>query len=320
MSDDFKPDTIWRLQSQLNIQGLTKALKHADPAIRKRAAAALRTTNARDALPALREALAHEQDAEARLSIAAAIEALTDKTDTSEEEAIPAGAVDQNTPLGIYITRLQSKNPIEVAAAARELGELGDKIAVEPLMLLFKDASVSMQVRLAVAEALLKLESAPVEVTLLANLRSQDWEIRRKAAAILGQLKADWSVQPLAKALGDPHPVVRKTARAALKHIDTPAARQVLIRYQQYLNQQREAGNDDPTRPALPPTGLLPRRSRDAGNAKGGLLNRVRGEGEKAESAPLPGEKIHLDPTQPLDPKVIEEIDRLRNKAKPKDE
>jgi hypothetical protein len=75
---------------------------------------------------------------------------------------------------------------------------------------------------------LIKLESAPVEVTLLAALRNPDWRIRRNATAVLGQLHADWAVHPLIAALRDEQEIVRRTAYAALKRIGTTEALQAI--------------------------------------------------------------------------------------------
>lgn len=226
---DFKPD-IWRLQAQLNTQGLVEALSNHDAGIRRRAAAALRALGAVKAIPALRAVLQHEQEEETRAHILAALEALEQEqerqnnpaaTDTSEQPAV-------ETELQRLIRQLKSDNPDQVIEAATALGQLKNKEAVAPLVLLFNDHELSIKVRLVVAEALLHLESAPVEVALLGALRSPEWRIRRNGIAILGQLKADWAVEPLANALADPHDIVRRTAYAALKHINTPDALKAL--------------------------------------------------------------------------------------------
>jgi hypothetical protein len=226
--DEFKPD-IWQLQSQFNIQGLVRALGHEDKNIRKRAAAALRTMGAKEALPALRVAFSAEEDTNTRMIIATAIEML--KADMPEEEKPPRVATSALSGASLVerlVERLNSDKPDIIAKTVQQLGDLGDKSAVEPLILLFNDHTKTIQVRLSVAEALLKLEAAPVEVALLGNLRHADWHIRRNGAAILGQLRAEWAIQPLARALNDAHPIVRRTARAALKHIGTPESRKAL--------------------------------------------------------------------------------------------
>lgn len=234
MSDN-KPDNIWRLQAQFDIQGLVQALKDPSPAIRKRAAAALRTIHATQAVPMLKAVLRVESDPDTRVSILSAIESLDAQTDTLKDPSSNTPATPQVTtpdsPLKQLMEQLKDPNSQVVVAAAQKLGELGDKNAVVALILQFNDLNSPIQVRLAMAEALIKLESAPVEVALLANLRHPEWHIRRNGAAILGQLKAEWAIEPLGKALGDPHPTVRKTALAALKYIGTPEARKTLARY-----------------------------------------------------------------------------------------
>lgn len=228
MHDDSKPD-IWQLQAKYDIQGLVKALSSKDAAIRRRAAAALRALGAREALPALRTAFKAEEDPETRFAIATTIEALTKESKqpsgqekTSAEPAIQDGATIR------LIEKLRTGKPDEIVEAAHALGERGKKIAVEPLVLLLNDSNQSIQVRLAVAEALLKLDSVPVKATLKENLFHTDWHIRRNGAAILGQLRAEWAVDDLARILRDPHPVVRRTARSALKYIGTPESRKAL--------------------------------------------------------------------------------------------
>ncbi|MEZ4671045.1 MAG: HEAT repeat domain-containing protein [Anaerolineae bacterium] len=97
-------------------------------------------------------------------------------------------------------------------------------MAVEALMVTFNNRNLSARVRLAAAEALIRLQSPTADIALLAALRSERWSVRRSAAAVLGQMDADWAVEPLIKALQDPYEVVRRTARAALEHIGTPEA------------------------------------------------------------------------------------------------
>lgn len=255
-----KPDHIWRLQAQFDIKGLVMALKDPSPATRKRAAAALRTIGAIQALPALKYVVSMETDPDARLSMLSAIDALNDATDGTDTEPPAQSEVDR---LGELLT---DSDPIVAIKAAQALAELGDKTAVVPLILAFNNPTTPIHVRLAVAEALLKLESAPVEVALLANLRHQDWEIRRNGAAILGQLRAEWAIEPLGKALGDPHPTVRKTALAALKYIGTPDARKVVARFATTIARTAPTeSNADSTpvrQPMHDPTLAMPQRSR----------------------------------------------------------
>jgi HEAT repeat protein len=124
---------------------------------------------------------------------------------------------------------VQTGTPQQIAQAANRLADLKERRAVEPLVIAFNNAALPDAIRLTVAEALLRLESAPVEVALLGALRSDRWRVRRNAAAILGQLSASWAVVPLIRILtGDEHEVVRKTAYAALRRINTPDAQSAL--------------------------------------------------------------------------------------------
>lgn len=202
------------------------ALRSDDAGIRRRAAAALRTIGAVNAIPALKQALDRERDPETRSNIVATLAALElEKDRTGDEAKIDQARVAEVETL---IQQLSHTQPEKVIAAALKLGEMHDKRAVEPLIVLFNNAAVAVNVRLAIAEALIKLESAPVEVALLKALRSPNWRVRRNGAAILGQVRADWAVPPLISALKDENETVRQTARAALKHINSPEARAAL--------------------------------------------------------------------------------------------
>ena len=135
-----------------------------------------------------------------------------------------------------------------------------DKTAVEPLVVLFNDPRTPTRIRLAVAEALLKLEGAPTEVALLAALRSEDWHIRRNSAAILGQIRATWAIEPLARAaLRDKRNVVRRTARAALRYIGTPQALKALKTIRTAMQKSQATKSPPPagSPPKVPQTDVL---------------------------------------------------------------
>ncbi|MBN2305805.1 MAG: HEAT repeat domain-containing protein [Anaerolineae bacterium] len=207
---------VWQLQSRRDTHGLISALAYPDPEIRQRAATALRALDTVQAVPALKAALRHETNEQTRHSLAAAIHELDHRTDVG-------GLVNARDVNGLIKT-LRSRHPQNVIAAAHALGKLGDRMAVEPLVILFHNAAAPPAVRLAAAEALLDLQSAPAVVTLLGALRRDSWQVRRNAAAVLGQIQAVWAVEPLAAALHDSHPVVRRTAAAALRRIGTADA------------------------------------------------------------------------------------------------
>lgn len=207
---------IWLLQTKRDIDGLIAALRYPDPVVRRGAVAALRALSAWQAVPALQAQLAVENDWQVHAAISAALQYL--------DHDLHVEIMIRNRDVRGLIKMLNSPRSDDVITACEALGQLGDRNAAEPLIMIFRNLMQPAKVRLAAAEALLKLESAPAVVTLLAALRRNDWQVRRNAAAVLGQLKAVWATEPLIQALKDPSPIVARTAAAALKHIGTPEA------------------------------------------------------------------------------------------------
>ncbi|MCQ3932401.1 MAG: hypothetical protein DPW16_18285 [Chloroflexi bacterium] len=214
---------IWKLQAEKDIKGLIAALQHLDPDIRKRSAAALRVLGNPEAVFALARALERERNSDVRDHLAAAIEYLDQ--DTLVESLIE----NQNVP-GL-IEMLASPRIEDVIRAARALGQINDQRATEPLVTLFRNPVVADEVRLAAAEALLELKSAPAVVTLLAALRKNNWRVRHNAAAVLGQLNATWATGPLIKCLEDEHAWVRGTAADSLGRFNNPRALKAVTEY-----------------------------------------------------------------------------------------
>lgn len=239
---------IWQMQTSGDVESLTTALRHPDPGVRQRAAAALRTLGAWHVVPALENALAIENDWKAHAAISAAIAYLG--RDVHIEQMI------KNKDVKGLAKMLASSRLEDVITASEALGTIGDRTATESLIIVFRNPFAPSKARLAAAEALLKLESAPAVVTLLRALRRDDWAVRRNAAAVLGQLQATWAVEPLIEALKDPVPIVRKTAEAALRRMDVPEANDALKKYEE----DSKAGSTKPL-PELPPD------KRDAGGA-----------------------------------------------------
>jgi len=210
------PPDIMQMQRQNNIDGLIEALQYPDPNVRRHAVASLRLLAVWYAVPALTSALAAEADWQTHRAIVETIEYLDH--DVHLENIVKSKDVRGLAKM------LNSPRADDVVLACRTLGELGSMLAVEPLIILFRNPLVTPKIRLAAAEALLKLKSAPALVSLLGALRSMDWQARRNAASVLGQIRAVWAVDPLISALGDNTPVVRRAAAGALRRIATPEA------------------------------------------------------------------------------------------------
>lgn len=242
--NDFLPD-IWRLQANSDVDGLCQALTNADATIRKKAAAALRALGAFSAIAALEAALDRETDPETRSTILAALSILQqekERKDLNPQETMEMLVLRTIDPeVQRLIDDINGTDNLKAIRAAQALGDKSAKEAVEPMVIRFNSPKTPIIVRLALAEALLKLESAPVEVALLGALRSPEWQVRRNSAAILGQLRAAWAVEPLAKAMFDSNEIVRKTAYAALKRINTPQAqRAIQIVRERYAQKARQ--------------------------------------------------------------------------------
>jgi hypothetical protein len=210
---------VWRMQAESDTKGLVAALKDTNPQKRRAAATALRTLSATTAIPGLQDALTLESDPELREVFVSTLEFLFAQNNSSQ--TAPTG---DNRNIVRLIARLSANHTEQAVRAAQELGDSREKLTVEALMLTFNNRKLAARVRLAVAEALLKLQSATAEISLLAALRSEKWMVRRNAAAVLGQLESDWAVEPLVQALHDPIEAVRRVARAALERISTPEA------------------------------------------------------------------------------------------------
>lgn len=325
---DFNTD-IWRLQAQLDIQGLIGALSHDDADIRKRAAAALRTLGAVESLPVLKQVLETEINPDTRSHILASIESLEEETEKRQTGRLQLKneTLSKDETLNHLIQQLKSDKPETVEEAAKKLADLQDKQAVEPLVVLFNDPTVAIKVRLAVAEALLKLESAPVEVALLGALRSNEWRVRRNGAAILGQLRADWAIEPLSKALRDDNELVRRTAYAALRYIGTPEAQQAVkdaverakkrkAKRTQQLKTLESASQPAESTPTSDETSKhdLPTESVESSTpTNDGKISWPKRDQEATE----------LAPTKPLNPDILDEAkaryENLKNEQQPDD-
>ncbi|MCE7948645.1 MAG: HEAT repeat domain-containing protein [Chloroflexi bacterium CFX4] len=299
---------IWLLQTKRDVDGLIAALRYTDPSVRRGAVAALRALSAWQAVPALQAQLIIENDWQVHAAISAALQYL--------DHDLHVELMVKNRDVRGLTKMLNSVRHEDIITACEALGDLGDRHAAEPLIMVFRNLAQPAKVRLAAAEALIKLESAPAVVTLLAALRRNDWQVRRNAAAVLGQLKAVWATEPLINALKDPSPIVAKTAAAALKYIGTPEA---------VLAAKQFEAAQPPSEPAAQPrsstsrlatrtqTGGLPRRETDKLQTTTVTAAPTERSGG---TAPLPKLPDHKVDTRPLPPPPAPEPRRFSTLSK----
>lgn len=207
------------MQTQSDIRGLITTLADPNPLTRRAAATALRALLSPAAIPGVQDALLRETDPAVREVLVTTLELLFAQKNADE----PSPTSDNHNIVRL-IARLGAGHTEQAVRAAQELGDRREKLTIEALLLTFNKRSLSPRVRLAAAESLIKLQSATAEISLLAALRSEKWMTRRNAAGILGQIQADWAVEPLMKAVRDPIEAVRRVARSALERIGTPEA------------------------------------------------------------------------------------------------
>ena len=210
---------------------LIQVLDHPDAKIRSRIITAMRILGSSKAIQPLKRLMESEDDAQVMISIISTLDFLTANENQSTGKPQPQSRVER------LIDHLSGEDTDIAIQAVNSLAEIRDMTIVPQLILTFRNRKRPPSVRLAVANALLALGSAPSEVTLLAALRSSKWNLRRNGAAILGHLKADWAVKPLAEALHDTNHMVSMTAQSALRRIATPEARQILLENKKKLAQ-----------------------------------------------------------------------------------
>ena len=114
------------------------------------------------------------------------------------------------------------------SGAARSLGWIGDKRAVEPLIKALGDKYE--YVRNSAVDALGEIGDKRAVEPLIKALGDEDWSVRYNAAEALGKIGDKRAVEPLIKALGDKHVVIRNSAAIALGKIGDKRAVEPLIK------------------------------------------------------------------------------------------
>ena len=119
------------------------------------------------------------------------------------------------------IFALQHKDPTVQYDAAEALGEIGDNLAIEPLLVALKNDETG-GVRWKAAEALSKL-GTPAVAGLINALQHDDEDVRWKAAIALGEIGDPKAIPSLINLLGDDDRYVRGRSAFALSMIGEPA-------------------------------------------------------------------------------------------------
>lgn len=120
-------------------------------------------------------------------------------------------------------------DPVVRAAAGRALGRLGAREAVPDLIKALDDASAD--VRVVAAAALWRLPDPAATDPLLAHVKDQDKSVREWAALALGVIADRKAVPELVRMLGDPERSVRLAALRSLGRIGDPEGMDPLVKY-----------------------------------------------------------------------------------------
>src|SRR5690606_30563188 len=123
-------------------------LESDDPGIRKRAAAALRTLGATSAVPTLKGIIDKESDPDTRAHVLAALEQLTNEQTVDEDTQDASKPMLEQNRISRLVAELGHSDPKRVIAATRELALQDDRLAAEPLVMLFNDSGKPNNVRL----------------------------------------------------------------------------------------------------------------------------------------------------------------------------
>jgi len=114
--------------------------------------------------------------------------------------------------------------------AARDLGEIGNARAAEPLVQVLKNRSEYEGVQETAVHALVKIGAGAVKPLIDAlKDKDEDWEVRRKAAEVLVEIGDERAVEPLIENLKDEEWHVRTYSARALGDIGYERAVEPLI-------------------------------------------------------------------------------------------
>jgi len=134
-----------------------------------------------------------------------------------------------------------AKDSIVRAKAVKALGNIRDLRVVEPLIQALKDEHWDVRRR---AAWVLGNMGEPAVEPLLQALEDEHWDVRRKAAWALGNIRDARAIEPLIQALRDEYPDVRRQAArslAALTVLSEGIAKSMIHDYELNLEAQDRA-------------------------------------------------------------------------------
>ena len=207
----FKPN-VGRMKEKRDIDGLAKALKHKDVAIRRGAAEALGHLRDARAVEPLIQAL-NDADTDVRRSAAQALEDMKDAraveplvqtlndedTDVRRNVAYALGHLGDRRAIEPLVQILKHSDKDDRRKAASALGEIKDAAAIEPLIEALKDEDSN--VRWTAVQVLRRSGDPRALEALIQALKNRD--VRLDAAYALKEMEVRRAVEPLIEALKD---------------------------------------------------------------------------------------------------------------------
>lgn len=215
---------------------LVPLLKDQNSTVRFHAAFALGKIADHRAVPALIESMRHDKDQDVRRKVPWSLGQTKDQraigdliTALGDEDAVVRGnASDALAQIGApsvgpLVRSLESTNSLVRLFAARALGNIGSKDAVQPLLARLNDPE--FRVRKHVVEALGKISDPSSVGGITARLHDESAFVRQFATEALGKIRDPNSIAPLVStALNDGEYNVRRMAAEALAAFESPAA------------------------------------------------------------------------------------------------
>jgi HEAT repeat protein len=217
-----KPD-IKKMERENDIKGLIKAMGYDnDESIRKEAAFALgKITDSQSPIYTIKNENTKLEDTSDKslnnLTVEELIKSLKDKDWNIRMNAAKTLVEIGEPAVSKLIDSLNDKNWQIRWYVTEILGEIGDVSGVEPLIKLLNDENIGVQSNSVIA--LVKIGKPGMEI-LIDNLNSNEWQIRKHLAEILGEIGDKRGLEPLKNLLNDENDDVRSSVKLSLEKIN----------------------------------------------------------------------------------------------------